>query len=199
MSASDICRANRLYAARRSAYRAASGSGPSCPFSLNARIAERSLSSTSVMMASVYGPLFIAMPLHGGKARAAPPSLFVAALAKDGRSHPHDGRPLLDGRLVVGAHPHRQLGKREARPPMQLVAQLAQAPEVLSRVVLRGGNAHQALATKRGEVADRLHERTQIAGSDSALLRLLREVHLDEDALHRPERRGALVQFLRER
>src|SRR5256885_10598582 len=110
MSASDICRANRLNAARRSAYRAASGSGPSCAFGLNARMAERSLSSTSVIVASVYGPTFIAIQPLVGKAPAVVPSLFARALAEDGGPHPNDGRTFLDRHLVIGAHPHRQLG-----------------------------------------------------------------------------------------
>src|SRR3954470_16815766 len=163
MSASDICRAKRLYAPRRSAYRAASGSGPSCPFSLNARMPERSFSSTSVMRCASDGAAFHS---HAAPPRQEPgsPLRLGRTLAEDGRADANDGCPLLDRRLVVGAHPHRQL--RQRRRSAQLVAQLAEAPEVLSRVVLGGRDAHEPFAAEREKAANRVHEWTELARRD---------------------------------
>src|SRR5258706_3113819 len=54
ISASLIMGANSEYPALRSAYRSPSGSGPSCPRSLNARILSLSFSSTKGAMARLH-------------------------------------------------------------------------------------------------------------------------------------------------
>src|SRR3970282_2140630 len=72
--------------------------------------------------------LFSPPRTRGSPCRKAPSARRPGA--EDGRADPHQGRPLLDGDLEIGRHPHRELPQGGKPPRLDLIPELPQKPEV---------------------------------------------------------------------
>src|SRR5436190_3335887 len=85
----------------------------------------------------------------------------------------HHRRAFLDRDLEILAHPQRQLFESD------LIAQLAKPPEMLTRIADRR-DRHQSDQLDTLNPVNLLHDMLHVFGSDTALLRLIAHVDLQQ-------------------